>query len=213
MHSHRNALTILENDNNFIETWTEIQLVLKNITDERLIKLFNERFSKKNKSLSTTINQLLKNDFKELGWETESPIFQESQNNKRRGNYWRLDMAKENISMEVAFNHSSVIAWNLLKPVLASELNHVEKAIQTEIGVLICATNGLKKAGNFDNAVGTYENFLLHLDPLRNQLSVPMLIIGLKAPETFIMSERKVGNRKLGEIIMLEDIEDLTRYR
>lgn len=212
IHSHRHALTILENESDFRVLWDEIQEVLNNITDERLIKVYNEKFSSYNKSLSTTINHLLKDDFSKLGWKTESPIFQEPQNisTNRKSNYWRLDMAKEKISMEVAFNHSGVTAWNLLKPVLASELNHVEKAIQTEIGVVICATQSLKKAGNFDNAIGTYERFLLHLDPLRNQLSVPMLIIGLKAPRTFVMSERKVGNRKLGEIIMLEDIENLT---
>ena len=119
-------------------------------------------------------------------------------------------MAKENISIEVAFNHSTVIAWNLLKPVLASELNHVQKAIQTKIGIIICATQSLKSTGNFDGAIGTFENFLLHLRPMMNQLSVPLLIIGLEAPETFVMSEIKVGNRKLGEITMLEDVEFLT---
>ena len=38
---------------------------------------------------------------------------------------------------------------------------------------------------------------------MMNQLSVPLLIIGLEAPETFYLSERKVGNRKLGEIVRI----------
>lgn len=212
IHSHRNALTILENESAFQETWLEVQSVLKNLTDERLIHRYNKSFSTKNKSLSTTINQLLRDDFRSLKWTIESPIFQEPKNvnTGRKSNYWRLDMAKEKVSMEIAFNHSTVISWNLLKPVLASELNHVDKAIQTEIGIIICATEALKKTGNFDGAIGTFEGFLLHLDPLRNQLSVPLLIIGLEAPETFVMSEIKVGRRKLGEILMLEDIDELT---
>lgn len=214
IHSHRNALTILENDPGFLKNWQEIQLVLNNLTDERLIHRFNKSFNLSNKSLSTTINQLLKDDFSELGWSTESPIFQEPKDKStgRKSNYWRLDMAKEKISMEVAFNHSGVTAWNLLKPVLASELNHVEKAIQTEMGVIICATQSLKKTGNFDGAIGTYERFLLHLDPLRTHLSVPLLIIGLEAPETFVISERRVGNRKLGEILMLDDVNILSEH-
>ena len=31
------------------------------------------------------------------------------------GRRWRLDFAKESISLEVAFNHGEAIAWNLLK--------------------------------------------------------------------------------------------------
>ena len=90
-----------------------------------------------------------------FGWREESPIFQDTD---YQGDTWRLDFAKENISIEVAFNHGSVIAWNLLKPVLASELNHVQKAIQTKVGVIICATDGMKTTGGFDGAVGSYEN-------------------------------------------------------
>ena len=63
---------------------------------------------------------------------------------------------------------------NLIKPVLAGELNHVKKEVNTEIGVIICATKDLKDKGGFDGAVGEYEKFLTYLDPLRDVLSVPM---------------------------------------
>lgn len=206
LHSHRNALTILENEPEFAETWAEIQHVLESISDNDLIDCYNNNFSTKNKSLSTALNQLIREGFQGHGWATESPIFQDSRYQSGRSDYWRLDMAKENVSIEVAFNHSTVIAWNLLKPVLASELNHVQKAIQTKIGVIITATQGLKSAGNFDNAIGTFERFLMHLDPMRNQLSVPLLIIGLEAPDTFVVSQVIKNRKKLGEITMLEDV-------
>lgn len=90
----------------------------------------------------------------------------------RERDYWCLDFAKGYISIEVAFNHSGTPAWNLLKPVLASELNHVEKAIQTRIDVIICATKAMKSAGNFDGAIGTYAKYVTHLRPLMKQLSV-----------------------------------------
>ncbi|WP_409289651.1 BglII/BstYI family type II restriction endonuclease [Peribacillus sp. SCS-37] len=200
IHSHRNALTILENEPEYRETWAEIQHILYHLSDERIIECYQNFFGEKNKSLSTSINRLLKEDFEAFGWNTESPIFQEPQYKDIKGDYWRLDMAKDNISIEVAFNHSTVIAWNLLKPVLASELNHVQKAIQTKLGVIITATQSLKVAGNYDGAIGTFEKFLDHLRPMMNQLSVPLLIIGLEAPATFKLVERKVGNRKLGLI-------------
>jgi hypothetical protein len=205
IHSHRNALTILENEPEFQESWEEIKHILQKISDDMIIDCYEEHYRTKNKSLSTTINRLLKEEFSKFGWSGESAIFQEPQYKDVKGDYWRLDFAKDDISIEVAFNHSTVIAWNLLKPVLASELNHVEKAIQTKLGVIICATQALKTVGNFDGAIGTFEKFLDHLRPMMNQLSVPLLIIGLEAPKTFIVGEVRENGRKLGKIVRNED--------
>lgn len=88
------------------------------------------------------------------------------------------------------FNHGEAISWNLLKPVMASELNHVRKAIQTSAGIVICATEEMREAGNFDSAVGTYEKFLRYLTPMYNVLTAPLLMIGLKAPESFYIDHR-----------------------
>ena len=64
-------------------------------------------------------------------------------------------MPKNEISVEVGFNHTGDVAHNLIKPVLASELNHVKKAITTKIAIIITATNDMKSAGGFDNANST----------------------------------------------------------
>lgn len=200
LYSHRHALTILENEEEYREVWAEVKHILNGLTDERVAEYFNDYFIEKNKSLSTTLNKLLRDDFAAFDWSLESPIFQQSVFPEANTDYWRLDMAKDPVSIEVAFNHSGVTAWNLLKPVLASELNHVQKAIQTKVGIIICATQDLKSAGNFDGAIGTYEKFLLHLKPMMNQLSVPLLIIGLEAPETFYISEQNINGKKRGSI-------------
>ena len=125
---------------------------------------------------------LLHDRFEAKGWTPESAIFNDPDYLQAR---WRLDFAKKNISIEVAFNHGEAIAWNLMKPVLASELNHVEKEVQTRLGVVIMATETMKAAGGFDSAVGTYEKAIRYLKPLQNQLSCPMILIGLNAPESF----------------------------
>jgi hypothetical protein len=124
------------------------------------------------------------------------------QNPDYSGDTWRLDFAKELFSIEVAFNHSTVIAWNLIKPVLAGELNHVQKSIQTSGGIVIAATQELKTARGFDSAIGTYEKFIQHLDPLRNLLIVPIMIIGLQAPETFSIEHFQLAPRKkIGRVV------------
>ncbi|TCI60335.1 BglII/BstYI family type II restriction endonuclease [Exiguobacterium sp. SH3S1] len=186
IHSHRFGETILKNDAAFTEIWSEIHDIIQSISDDAIIKKFEEKYASKNKSLSKALNELFKSEFLKRGWASESPIFQDRDYSE---NVWRLDFAKDNISLEVGFNHSGTIAWNLLKPVIASELNHVEKAIQTRVGVIICATQRLQRAGNFDNAIGTFEKYIHHLKPLNTQLTVPIVIIGLEAPETFRIAE------------------------
>lgn len=171
------------------------------------------------KSISIAINGLLKQRLVAQDWLAESAIFQDAE--YKEGTRWRLDFSKKmskntnfatdenknsvtGIAVEVAFNHGEAIAWNLLKPVLASELNHIPKEtnIGTGIGVVICATEGLIAAGGFDGAVGSYEKILRYLKPLQNQLNTPLLIVGLEAPETFRIEivKNKGTNQKHGEI-------------
>ena len=185
-HDHRFAQNLFNTNEDFVPLYREITEVIQNITDDRLIAEYNANTRENKKSLSETINKLICEDLTARGWRAESAIFSdptyaEARDKKR----WRLDFAKEKISVEVAFNHGEAIAWNLIKPVLASELNHVAKDIQTSAGIIICATDAMKKAGNFDGAVGSYEKFLRYLLPLQNILTTPILIIGLQAPETF----------------------------
>lgn len=213
LHSHRNALDLLEQVPSYKPMWIEIKDAIESLTDERLIEYFENTFQGKAvKSLSRTINNLLDQELVASKWIPQSQIFGDSEYGTHT---WRLDFAKQfdilemdekdrpkttttGISIEVAFNHQGNIAWNLLKPVIASEINHVEKNLQTSLGIVIAATDELKAAGGFDNAVGTYEQFVSNLLPLRNFLTVPVLIIGLEAPETFRISHEKSGNQTFG---------------
>ncbi len=196
IHSFRHGEIILNNEPSYKKVWNELLETIKSIKDEEIIN-HHESNARKAKSISEAINNILKEKLVKLGWNEESYIFQDDEYS---GNRWRLDFAKESISVEVAFNHGEAIAWNLIKPVLASELNHVKKEIDTEIGVIICATKELKTKGGFDGAVGEYEKFLTYLSPLRDVLSVPIVIIGLEAPKTFEIEVKKIGDKKQGII-------------
>lgn len=190
-HSFRNALTLFEHDNQFNYLWNEICEVLNSITDEEIIDYFNNSTRSSKKSISDAINKLIDEKLVKLNWNRQSPIFNNSiYRPTSKNHWWTLDFAKDSIAIEVAFNHGEAVAWNLIKPVLSSELNHVEKAIQTNAGIIITATNSMKKAGNFDGACGTYEKFLQYLDPFRNILTVPLIIIGLDSPRTFIVNSK-----------------------
>lgn len=218
--SHRHAKQILENTPEYSLLYQEVLESLENVTDQRLIKHFKDNYEtpgKAKKSISESINNLLSIELVAAGWEPEARIFRDADFGDGK---WRLDFAKQTsipesdsrpygevtktgVSIEVAFNHSGSIAWNLMKPVLASELNHVEKDIQTSVGLVVTATRDLQIAGGFDNAIGVYEDFVSHLVPLRDVLTVPILVIGLEAPETFRISHTKTGNTTYGHVVML----------
>lgn len=190
VHEHRHAQSLFNTCPEYTSQYQEIITVLDEISDEDIIAEYNSLARTNKKSLSEPINRLIRNRLIACGWQSESAIFNDSRYTEERDNKkWRLDFAKNSISIEVAFNHGEAIAWNLIKPVLASELNHVEKAIQTSAGVIICATNNMKTVGNFDSAVGSYEKFLRYLQPMQNMLPTPILIIGLTAPESFYIDK------------------------
>ena len=179
-HSHRFADLVLQQEENKA-TYDELIAAISSISDSDISNHFQALTRVGKKSISQSINHLIRERLGET-WNPEAPIFQDDH---YEGETWRLDFAKGPISVEVAFNHGGDIAWNLLKPVLASELNHVRKKVQTKVGVIICATSELKKRGGFDSAIGDYEKFLRYLKPLQNILTTPILFVGLLPPVSF----------------------------
>ena len=196
IHPHRHGEKLLESECK--EQWEELKDVLLNITDDNLINQFPHSSNKM--SLSSAINDLIRVRLVEKGWTKEAQIFQDSDYSDSREKVWRLDFAKDDLSVEVSFNHGEALAWNLTKPVLASELNHVQKAIQTKIGIIILATDDFKKDGAFDGSVGSYEKAIRYLKPMNDLLSVPLVLIGLKSPKSFKVEKVKEGNSHKGVI-------------
>lgn len=197
VYSFRYGLEIAEGKDNIKSDWADLKDTITSITDDDIIEKFqNEHRS--SKSLANSINVLIKERLKDKGWNPESAIFHEDAYSKDRR--WRLDFARNEIAIEVAFNHREAIAWNMIKPVLSGELNHVTKAIQTSIGVIVTVTDDFKDKGGFDGAVGSYETHLTYLKPLNNILTIPMIIIGLEAPNSFVINHDVYNGRKKGRI-------------
>ena len=204
-HSHRFARQITQQTPALAELVGELISAIEGISDEDILKAHLDLFST-SKSISKSINHLLRERLVPMGWTKESKIFKGEQFQKE--NSWALDFSKSinvlvspsadadyvipqpvGVAVEVAFNHGEAAAWNILKPVLAAELNHVEKEthIGEGIGALIVVSAEMEDKGGFDGAVGNYDRYMKHLSVMRNQVSVPMLIISLAAPQTFFM--------------------------
>ncbi len=193
IYSHRFAEQLANHDEDFSDEYNEIKNVINGISDEDLKERFRKEkaIRKGAKSLSTSINDAIKEGLKEKDWNTESAIFKDKEYEKNKS-YWRLDFAKKNISIEVAFNHQEAVAHNIMKPVLAGELNHVDKAIQTKMGIIICATDNLKKQGGFDSSIGTFEKFISFMRPYMTFVTIPLLIIGLESPDSFVIYDKDI---------------------
>lgn len=212
IHSHRNAETIFSAVKRYAPEWKELLDSLDSISEDAIIEEFEKQSS--GKSISIAINRLIKKELVSRGWTPESPIFMDEsygyggkETPANQKGKWRLDFAKEYLCAEVAFNHRSDIAWNLLKPTLSSELNHVTKFINTEGGVVICAKEELKASGGFDNAIGTFEDYVHYLLPMQHILSAPIAIIGLEAPEGFYIRVPPQEGRKRGFVERITQVE------
>ena len=200
VHGFRHGDYLAMNVAEYRPYWAEVERALASVSEADIAAHFKANGEGSKKSISSTVNLLLKERFTGMGWHAESPIFSEPRYSDGV-RIFRLDFAKGPVSIEVAFNHGNDAPWNLLKPTLASELNHVEKAIQTEIGVIITATEEMRDAGGFDTAVGTYEKYIDFLRPMGMLLTAPLVIIGLEAPRTFRIEHRADGRRKLGYVV------------
>lgn len=205
-HSYRHGIELLETVTEYEPYWSELLGVVGGLTDQRIAEAFRANGEGRAKSISHVINTLIDEDLVALGWVPQSPIFAVSEYGDRT---WRLDFAKGPISVEVGFNHGGNISWNLIKPVIASEINHVAKAAQTSVGVVIAATEALKVNGGFDSAVGSFEKYISHLLPLRSMLTVPMAIIGLEPCESFSIRHEMDGRNRRGFIEWSEGCEPL----
>jgi hypothetical protein len=226
LHSYRHGVELLETVPEYQPLWAEILAAIDAMTDARLAQHFRDNHEGEAKSISKSLNALLDTNLVAAQWKRQSRIFADSEYGDRT---WKLDFAKriappENaderdvrevtgVSVEVAFNHGGNIAWNLVKPVIASEINHVKKAIQTSIGIVIAATDDFKVNGGFDNAVGSYEKYVSHLKPLRTMLTVPLVIIGLEPCESFHIRHTMRDNAKRGWIEWNEGCEPLIPER
>lgn len=213
--SHRFAKEIIQENEALRVLYAELKKTIVNISDDELIATFenqglvgsdSDSEPKNWMSLSHAINQLLDDKLTKLKWDRQSPIFQ----GEEYKSIWTLDFSKEvkvevqtgddektktkniGVAVEVAFNHGEAIAWNLMKPVLAAEVNHLDKKLNVDagIGIMIVATDAMKKAGAFDSAVGSYERVEKYLVPMQNQLTVPIMLIGLQPPKTFKVSKQ-----------------------
>ena len=98
------------------------------------------------------------------------------------------------IAIEYAFGHPDGIRSKLNKLATAIIPNKYSMQNQCQVGILIVATESLRKAAQFD-AKANWEIAVEDLDIMSGQLQAPIFIMGLKNPETFTMIDFGQGKK------------------
>lgn len=191
LEDYNQGLAAIKADSNLELLWNELLETIQEVSEEEIKKFFVSQ-KRKAKSISEAINFLLNEKLVRKGWDRQSPIFKDEELSEKT---WTLDFSKgitdsngktSGIPIEVVFNHGEAIAWNLIKLSLATESSVQKKFhFNSGVGVYICATDELKSLGGFDGSIGEYERVLKYLVPLDQKMIKPLVIIGLKAPESF----------------------------
>lgn len=199
LHAHRHA-DVLVRSRGFSREWNELLLVLNSISDRDLVEIHRKEYAKQ-KSISKAVNHLIDERLSHIsGWKRQAVIFTASE---ELDVGWKLDFAKKGLSVEVGFNHGEAAAWNLIKPLFASEVSHLAKEVDAEIGVVVAATEDLRLNGGFDGTVGTFEKYVSYLEAFRPLLTVPMMIVGLEAPRSFKVRHQMSNGKKRARFVML----------
>ena len=199
--SHYNAENFLLNNNQYKKTYLDLLNIIDSIKDEDIINKFEE-IGANSKSISKTLSLLLDEGFKRNNWEKEEEIFYNSNMflASSKGKRWTLDYFKNEVAVEVAFNHEETSAWNIFKIVLSSNKNKYKLKNSIKVGVILCVTNQMKVSGGFDNSVGTFEKYQQYLDFFEAMIETPILLIGLHSPDDFKISHRKIKNKLIGKV-------------
>lgn len=182
--------------NNIFE---EVFYLLKNIKSEEITKSFSS--SHNMKSISRPLSDIISDKLTKNSWISDKPILKFTEElDITRTKRWTLDFYKQEIGLEIAFDHNVGISWNIMKLFITASNTNYKKATNINYGVIITADNQLKSKGGFDGSIGTFEQYIEHSKVYESLSKTPILIIGLCAPDDFWIRHRKMGSKKIGKV-------------
>lgn len=141
--------------------------------NSRYVKINQEKINtgkKVQKGKQATINLLLKEAFIEKGWEAEKKVFNDPDNDLV------IDFWKNNIGVDIAFNHRSFIGGDLLRLQAGAEVKNM-----INVRIYVCGTKKFLKHVSSDyNSMVSFERVKWYLENFYSVLTVPILLIGFE---------------------------------
>jgi hypothetical protein len=106
-----------------------------------------------------------------------------------------MDFKRDEVGVEVSFNHAEATAWQFTKLSIAGESEYVRQTGQIDVGVVVVAHQTLKRWGRMDGAVLTFDVCRSWLEQMKRVVPTPILLVGLSAA-TSEPSEKFRGTRR-----------------
>ena len=206
IYSHRNGLVILQHA--LPDAYSQLLEIL-NFNEETDLRIRTEKHltnSTTNKSSSDIYNKIIESRFLALNWLGQPRIFSDDSYDS-----WKLDFGKQNMAaVEVAFNNASYVPHILAKlEISCVELHRIKKDINAQEGILIVASEELKKSQNFDTTCVTFEGVIKFLHAYETMLTSPMVVFAIDAPKTFkIQGNKKQQDAQKNSGTPLKDLVD-----
>jgi len=113
-----------------------------------------------------------------------------------------MDFLKDQVGVEVAFNHAEAVPWIFTRLNLAGESSEVMPSSRIRVGVAVFATENLKTWARMDSAVGTFELAREWLRLMRPIMPLPILVVGMDSAgwaSTYVFRGTRQGTRRVPE--------------
>lgn len=181
VYDFRNALAILS----AIPAWQEVQDVVTSVAMTDVLaaqaaiaaeRAGRPRPKKAPAGAQTSVNVVIRERFLDQGWQKEPRLFDKGPKRDLAG--WKMDFLKDEIGVEVSFNHAEAMAWTLVRLNLAGEVPEIRSS-KIRVGVAIYPTKAFKTWGKMDSAVGVYDRACLWLEKMKPVLPIPIAVLGL----------------------------------
>ena len=185
--NHRQVRTIL-NSSDVKENWKNISDAIKSLSWDDIYNLHNSEYADKQKSISKALNESLQLELISLGARNKVEIFAEKPFNKAP---YIIEQKLDNIAIDYVFGHYNTIPWKISRLAASMMSSNLEKSIKPSVGILILVDKELKKSGNFDSGIGTWEQAVDYLRVFDNQWDAPILLLGLTDPGIFQIEDKR----------------------
>lgn len=186
---HFNASEVLERPNVFPH-WNLVVERVHNIEWEDVLQLHEHEFADKRMSISQALGDTLKVALLGAGSSERVPMFEDGECG---GAPFVIEQKMGPIAIDFAFGHYNEIPWKLARLAATVMPSEMHMPNPCTIGILLTPTQDLKKAGKFDSTGATWEKAKSYLRAIGSQWQAPMMLMGIKNPDTFVIIDHGLG--------------------
>lgn len=182
--------------NPVLHDWEIFKSALNGIYWKDILSLHARKYSQ-NLSISKALSESLDKALIKVGSLRKVRIFSDGSNSSKP---FVIEHKLNTLAIDFSFGHYQNIVWKLARLAVSVGANINEKESHCKVGILILPESELRKVGNFDSD-STWERALDYIKYMGHQWPVPILLMGLKNPDIFVLQDNEKGSKPRCSII------------